>query len=385
METRAPYALIGLFVLAAIGAVFGFIYWLNNTSGLGKRTVYHIRFENTVSGLLKGAAVLFNGIRVGEVTDLQLNPDNPRQVTATIAVATSTPVRADTHVGLDFQGLTGVPVIALEGGSNTPSAWTTSPGEPPILDADPMAGQSMTQAARDALRQIEAVLAENSEPLRSAIANLNTFSAALARNSDHLDGIVAGVERMVGGGAASAPPIFYDLTAPRTFPTIDKTLPGPLTVPEPTATIMFDTQKILVQPSGAEGPTFANARWSDNLPKLLQEKIIQSFENANFLGAVAKPMDGLPAKYQLLIDIRGFQVSMSANPTADVEFTAKILTDHGEIAAARIFQTTAPLKAPDAAAATEALDEAFNKAAIELVTWTSAMITKSNSENRKHK
>ena len=146
METRAPYALIGLFVLAAIGAVFGFVYWLNNTGGLSKRTVYHIRFENTVSGLLKGAAVLFNGIRVGEVTDLQLNPDNPRQVMATIAVATSTPVRADTHVGLDFQGLTGVPVIALEGGSNAPSAWPTSPGEPPVLNADPMAGQSMNSS-----------------------------------------------------------------------------------------------------------------------------------------------------------------------------------------------------------------------------------------------
>jgi len=384
METRAPYALIGLFVLAAIGAVFGFVYWLNNTGGLSKRTVYQIRFENTVSGLLKGAAVLFNGIRVGEVTDLQLNPDNPRQVTATIAVTTSTPVRADTHVGLDFQGLTGVPVIALEGGSNTPSAWTTSPGEPPVLNADPMAGQSMTQAARDALHQIEAVLAENSEPLHSTIANLNTFSAALARNSDRVDGIVAGVERMVGSGAASAPPILYDLTAPRTFPTINTTLPGPLTVPEPTAIIMFDTQKILVQPAGAEGPTFANARWSDNLPKLLQAKIIQSFENANFLGAVTQPTEGLAAKYQLLIDIRGFQVMMSTNPIADVEFTAKIQTDQGQIAAARIFHATAPTTAPDAAAAAAALNEAFNNAAIELVTWTSAMITKSNSENRKH-
>jgi phospholipid/cholesterol/gamma-HCH transport system substrate-binding protein len=187
---------------------------------------------------------------------------------------------------------------------------------------------------------------------------------------------------MVGGGAASVPPILYDLTVPRIFPTIDKTLPGPLAVPEPTATLMFDTQKILVQPSGAEGPTFANARWSDTLPKLLQAKIIQSFENANFLGAVSKPMDGLTAKYQLLIDIRSFQVSMSVNPIADVEFTAKILTDQGQIAAARIFHTTAPTKAPDAAAAAAALNEAFNNAAVELVTWTSAIITKSNSENR---
>ena len=116
METRAPYALIGLFVLAAVGAVFGFVYWLHNTGGLGERTVYRVRFENNVAGLLTGAAVLFNGIRVGEVIDLQLNPDNPREVTAAIAVLAGTPVRADTHAGLEFQGLTGVPVISLLGG-----------------------------------------------------------------------------------------------------------------------------------------------------------------------------------------------------------------------------------------------------------------------------
>ena len=61
METRAPYALIGSLVLAAVAAIFGFVYWLNNAGGLGKRTIYEVRFENTVSGLLKGAGVLFNG------------------------------------------------------------------------------------------------------------------------------------------------------------------------------------------------------------------------------------------------------------------------------------------------------------------------------------
>ena len=66
---------------------------------------------------MTGAAVLFNGIRVGEVTALALDASNPNRVTATIAVAASTPVRADTKVGLDFQGLTGVPVVALQGGS----------------------------------------------------------------------------------------------------------------------------------------------------------------------------------------------------------------------------------------------------------------------------
>src|SRR5947208_10401610 len=116
METRAPFVIVGAFVLAAIMAVFGFVYWLQNTGGLGPRSSYHVQFDGSVPGLLVGAAVLFNGIRVGEVTGLGLVPDRPRGVNATISVASTTPVAADTRVGLEFQGLTGVPVIALEGG-----------------------------------------------------------------------------------------------------------------------------------------------------------------------------------------------------------------------------------------------------------------------------
>ena len=116
METRAPFVIVGAFVLAAIVAVFGFVYWLHNTGGLGPRKTYHVQFDGSVPGLLVGAGVLFNGIRVGEVTDLALAPDSPRRVNATISVASNTPVRADTKVGLEFQGLTGVPVVALEGG-----------------------------------------------------------------------------------------------------------------------------------------------------------------------------------------------------------------------------------------------------------------------------
>src|SRR5712671_156733 len=74
METRAPFVVVGAFVLAAIAAVFGFVYWLHNTGGLGPRATHHVQFDGSVPGLLVGAAVLFNGIRVGEVTDLGLAP-----------------------------------------------------------------------------------------------------------------------------------------------------------------------------------------------------------------------------------------------------------------------------------------------------------------------
>ena len=58
METRAPFIIVGAFVLAAIGAVFGFVYWLHNTAGSGARTTHHVQFEGSVSGLLVGAACL---------------------------------------------------------------------------------------------------------------------------------------------------------------------------------------------------------------------------------------------------------------------------------------------------------------------------------------
>jgi len=370
METRAPYALVGLLVIAAIGTIFGFVYWLNNTGGLSQRTVYEIQFENSVSGLLKGAAVLFNGIRVGEVTNLQLSPDDPRKVSAMVAVAADTPIRADTHVGLEFQGLTGAPVIALEGRSKMLPAAASS--GVPVLKADPTASVSMTRAARDALLQLQGLISESSEPLHSTLTNLSTFSAALARNSDRLDGIISSLERLTGSGPAAASPIIYDLTAPHDFPPITKIPSAQLSIPEPTAVLMFDTQKILVRPSGSEGPTFSNAKWSDNIPKLIQARIIQSFENANL--RVARPIESFTTSRQLLIDLRSFQISLAATPQAEAEFSAKILGDNGQIFGTRIFRATVPAATADAPAAAAALDNAFGKVATELVIWASGLM-----------
>jgi phospholipid/cholesterol/gamma-HCH transport system substrate-binding protein len=374
METRAPYALIGLFVMTVIAAAFGFVYWLHNSGGLTERTVYRVRFENTVSGLLKGASVLFNGIRVGEVTKLQLEPNNPQAVTATIAVDAGTPVRADTKIGLDFQGLTGVPVVTMQGGSAPLNIAKTASGEPHMLVADPSAGLSMTNAARDTLRRLDTILTDNAEPLRNTMENLNTFSGALARNSDRLDGIVAGLERLTGGGAAKGQQVVYDLTAPTSFPAINKEPKGQLAVAEPTALILFDTRMILIRPKPSDDPTFAKAEWSDNIPKLLQTKIIQSFENAGLSRAVSRPGEGIVADRQLAVDIRKFQISASPEPMAEIEFAAKIMSDNGRIVEAKVFRSTVPVKEMNAASAAAALDEAFGKCATDLVVWAAGVI-----------
>src|SRR3954452_11365998 len=300
METRAPFTIVGGFLLAAIAAAFGFVYWLHNSAGIGARAPYQVQFEGPVPGLLVGAAVLFNGIRVGEVTELNLAPDNPRRVNATIAVSAGTPIRADTKVGVDFQGLTGVPVVALEGGKETADT-----GKVPTLIAEPGAGQSMTQAARDALRRVDSILADNADSLHDMIVNFKVFSDGLARNTGKLDSIVSGLDRMTGGGPQAAPKTVYSLRAATAPSAAGKPLKGQIVIPEPSAITLLEPQRFLFSPAN-DSPDFANAQWADTLPRLLQAKLIQSFENYDITHAPLRSAEGVDVDYQLLIDVRDF-------------------------------------------------------------------------------
>jgi len=365
METRAPFVTIGAFVLAAIVAVFGFVYWLNNTGGLGPRSTYHVQFEGSVPGLLVGAAVLFNGIRVGEVTELGLAADNARRVNATISVISTTPVRTDTKVGLEFQGLTGVPVVALEGG-----ALPAGTGQVATLVAEPGAGQSMTEAARDALRRVDTVLAENSEPLKDTIANLKTFSDGLARNTGKLDGIVAGLEKLTGGGAAP-PKITYDLRALPSSGSPGKTLNGQLVIPEPTAVAMLETQRMLFSPV-KDYPDFEGFLWADSIPKLLQARLIDSFENYDIAHAPLRNADVGQADYQLLVDVRRFRIATETEPAAEIGLSARLIDKNGKVVAARLFETSQKLDRIAPQAAVDAFNKAFGLIAMDVIGWTVA-------------
>lgn len=376
METRARYALVGLFMLAVIAASFAFVYWLENKGGFAQQETYRIKFQGSVSGLLVGSTVLFNGIRVGEVTGLGLDADAPQEVIATIAVVRGTPIRADTEINIETQGLTGGAAVALRGGSATSPLAAGDGGAPPTLLAMPQAGQDWTQAARDAFQRVDEVLAENSEALNSAITNIDTFSDALARNADKVDGILAGLERMTGGSTNPAEMPVYDLAAAKDLPPAPAEPPSwLLVVPEPTTLMGFNTDKILLQPSEGESVPVANARWGDNLPILMQARLIQSFENAGYAKSVSRTRDGVAGDYQLILDIRRFGISTSAQPpSAEIDFIAKLVDKDGKIVNASTFQGSAPVKGEGPHAYVDAVDEAFVKLAQDLIGWVTTAL-----------
>jgi phospholipid/cholesterol/gamma-HCH transport system substrate-binding protein len=373
METRARYVLIGTFVLTAIAGVFGFVYWLHSSGGLTSRSSYLVRFERSVSGLQAGSAVLFNGMRVGEVTALNVEPSNPRQVLATVVVDRTTPVRADTQVDIEVQGLMGSPSVALFGGSADASPVESRNGEIPVLVANPTAGQDMMQAARATLKNLDAILVDNADPLKSAIANINQFFGTLARNSQRFDDILEGLQRMTGA-STKAPPRIYDLRAPSKFPAIENRPEGQLLVADPTAAIALDTQKILIQSDGSETASFPEAQWSDTIPKLVQARIVQGFENAGYMG-VSRPLDNFVTDYQLLTDIRHFRIVSAPQATAQVELSAKLVDSTGHIIDGQTFRAETPVSEMNASAIAAALDNTFKKSATDLVVWTMERLT----------
>jgi phospholipid/cholesterol/gamma-HCH transport system substrate-binding protein len=373
MEIRAHYTLIGGFVLAFAFGMFGFVYWLQNTSGLGRQAIYQIRFEQPVSGLTVGSGVLFNGIRVGTITDLKLDPQDPKRLTVSIAVDPATPIHTDTQVDVTYQGLTGAPAIALKGGSASAPPLATQDDHPGVLIAGAGVGQNLSESARGTLQHIDELIAENSKPLHTAIEGISTFADMLGQNSKRVEGILGGLEKLTGVSKEAKPTVF-DLVAAKDFPGIDKTIKEQMVVPDPATIIAFDTQKILIRTNEGTYSDVQGGQWADNLPKLMQARIVQSFENAKQLSAVSRPIDQLEAAYRLELGIRNFQIVPEPTPTARVEFSARLLDDKGKVIGARLFDASAAAKSVQAADAVAALNEAFGKTAHELVVWTVGLL-----------
>ena len=201
METRANYALIGAFTIAVVLAGFGFAFWLQGGSRGAASQSLRIVFSGGVGGLAKGSTVAFNGIKVGEATDVRLSPQDPRRVIALVEVLPSTPLRADTRARLDSAMLTGVSQISLSGGSADAPALTAGSDGIPTLFADSgdmqnilgMA-QQIAQRADETLARLDRIVAGNEAAINRTLANVESFSQTLAESGPAVSALVKAID-----------------------------------------------------------------------------------------------------------------------------------------------------------------------------------------------
>jgi len=197
VETRANYVLIGAFAAATTVAAFIFLVWLAGFEGDVERRTYEVYFDGSVAGLSVGGDVRYNGIKVGEVTEISIG-DDPRFVRILIVIDTRTPVKVDSQARLEFQGITGVAFIEITGGSPDSPDLEAKEGEDlPRIIADRSAVQELITsaplvltAANDFLIRIDRLLSENEGQISATVRDVETVSGIVAANNVEIDEIL---------------------------------------------------------------------------------------------------------------------------------------------------------------------------------------------------
>lgn len=178
-------------------------------------------------------------------------------------------------------------------------------------------------------------------------------------------------------GLGPAPVDAFDISAPSTVKAMRKFSRTQILVPEPAALKLLDGEDIAVRLGGSSVQLLKGARWSDRLPKLVQARVIEAFQRSNSFAGVGRPGEGLAIDYQIVIEIRSFEVMVGQGgaDTANVELFVRLLNDrNGNVRASRTFQAAVPVAGAGTDAFANALNLAFQKTAADIVTWTSASI-----------
>ncbi|RCV86695.1 MlaD family protein [Billgrantia montanilacus] len=209
METRAHHIVIGLFTVLALAGGLLFALWMTQSTSDRQFNHYEVFFDRSVSGLAEGNAVEYSGVRVGEVTDLRLDSQDPRNVLARIRVESHVPIRRDTRARLALANITGSMSIQLHGGTPESPLLVAYPGDtPPRIVADPSPlsallgdGEEILGNVNRVLDRFEALLSEeNTESVHNILANLERTTASLARIGDGPSRLVAQTEALSAEG-----------------------------------------------------------------------------------------------------------------------------------------------------------------------------------------
>jgi phospholipid/cholesterol/gamma-HCH transport system substrate-binding protein len=199
METRANYVMVGSFVLVVLAGIFVAILWLAHAQFNQQFVNYDIYFTGSVTGLSVGAPVNLNGVSIGRVTEIRLDPANPDQVRVTIETDAQAPIKSDSVASLELTGITGIYYIEISGGTREAPPITREEGQRyPVIAAKPSRFASLVASAPEVMNRVIEVADRLSQILddknRLAIAqtldNVRQISVVAVRDADKVDAII---------------------------------------------------------------------------------------------------------------------------------------------------------------------------------------------------
>ena len=167
--------------------------------------------------------------------------------------------------------------------------------------------------------------------------------------------------------ASTKPPTTYDLVAPRSFSAAPRPAPWQLVVYEPTAVHALETDRLMVRPRADQVSYYKGIAWSDRLPRLVQARLIETFQNSGAVKAVSASV----GQYALVTDLRAFQIDVSSGKAvAEIEIFAKLVnTSTGKVVSTKGFSARVPASTDAPGDAIAALNQAFTEVLQDTTTW----------------
>ncbi|WP_394063283.1 MlaD family protein [Alcaligenes sp. WGS1538] len=205
MEPRAHHVLIGVFTLLVATAAVLFSLWLAKAGRDAETRDYEIVFLEGVRGLSRGSAVQYNGLRVGEVRSLRLDPDDLQRVRARITIQAAIPIHEDTRARLALAGITGQSVIELSGGTPNSPLLPATDGKLPVIVASPSPLAQLMAGGEELMSKISSLLdnanhflsAENSQSISASLQQLEKLMGQLSQAGE-------GVPELIGKLSAAS-------------------------------------------------------------------------------------------------------------------------------------------------------------------------------------
>lgn len=200
METKANYVAVGAFVLGIFIALFVSALWVARVQFRDEFRRYETFVQGPVTGLGVGAIVRLNGIDVGQVSDIEFDPDNSLQVQVGLKIKEGAPIKTDSVVSMETQGLTGVSYVEISGGSQASPLLEANPGHHyPIIKSRPSALQQVFESAPEVLAHF-VIIADrlalmlddkNRQSIADTLTNLSQITGAVAAHQGDLQTLLA--------------------------------------------------------------------------------------------------------------------------------------------------------------------------------------------------
>ena len=199
------YAVVGAFVLVLGAVLIAGVLWLASGGAFQKQYDLYLAIEDeSVAGLNLNAPVKYNGVDVGKVRQIQLDPSNPERVNLLFAIERGTPIKEDTVAVLKTQGLTGIAYVELSGGAgDAPLLRAAAGSEYPVIRTKPSLSARLENVLTNVLAKLDStsnninsILSdENRAAFKNALADIATVSRTVAARKDTLDAGMANAAR----------------------------------------------------------------------------------------------------------------------------------------------------------------------------------------------